>query len=131
MFIAQTADHGRLADRKRNTSYESLVVLICGRQYVGLSTSAFRKMVLIPFDFNGIMTTFRKTEVGGPLYLPFVLLSCTFLLTTFSQYVLCVTTRDQKQHLLFLNEVVFDRSSKTPLLRQFRYARLKKASKTQ
>ncbi len=34
--------------------------------YEGLSTSAFRKMFMIPFDFHGIMTTFRKAEVDSP-----------------------------------------------------------------
>ncbi len=35
--------------------------------YVRLSTSAFPKMVMIPFKFNG-MTTFRKAEVDTPSY---------------------------------------------------------------
>ncbi len=36
--------------------------------YEGVSTSAFQKMVMIPFKFNGIMTTFWKAEVDTPSY---------------------------------------------------------------
>ncbi len=37
-------------------------------EYVGLSTSAVRKLVMIPFDFNGVMTTFRTAEVESASY---------------------------------------------------------------
>ncbi len=36
--------------------------------YVGLSTCAFRKTVMISFDFYGIMTTFWTAEVDDPSY---------------------------------------------------------------
>ena len=36
---------------------------------MGLSTSAFQKVVMIPFKFNGVMTTFRKAEFDTPLVL--------------------------------------------------------------
>ncbi len=32
---------------------------------------AFRKMVMMPFDFNGIMTTFRNAEVESPSQVDF------------------------------------------------------------
>ncbi len=36
--------------------------------HAGQLTSAFRKIVIVPFDFNGIMITFQKAKVDSPLY---------------------------------------------------------------
>ncbi len=43
--------------------------------YEGVSTSAFRNVVMIPLNLNGIMTIFWKAEVDSPTYVP-VLNTC-------------------------------------------------------
>ncbi len=53
----------------REAGLGDAVFLAAKERYVGLSTSAFQKIVMIPFKFNGIMTTFRKAEVDTPSYL--------------------------------------------------------------
>ncbi len=36
--------------------------------YEGVSTSAFRNVVMTPLNLNGIMTIFWKAEVDSPTY---------------------------------------------------------------
>ena len=36
--------------------------------YEGVSTSAFRNVVMIPLNLNGIMAIFWKAEVDSPTY---------------------------------------------------------------